>query len=131
MINNKVLETQVFEKAQFVLSQLISPAFARSVSLEALDDLITDNLIIRLRCYMLKKQLPDEIEAYQSVPRSLWDHFKLKVFPRWIERRWPARIDNIPIVIRRYNVCPHIVDGTDHNKHVVFLITDPHESFKA
>ena len=63
--------------------------------------------------YLSWNLLGKKIET-QTCPRTWWDGFKHKYFPRWLKERYPVEWDSIKL----YNICPHINIDFPSNKGV-------------
>lgn len=65
-----------------------------------------------MRSYVQTKKVPVIHETYQifTFPRSVWQHFKERWFPRWLKKLTPVLCTNRKFIIRHefYFACPHL-----------------------
>lgn len=56
--------------------------------------------------------LPKErISIHRSWPKTWWDAFKYRWFPKWARERWPIEYESIDVEQTIYSaVCPHLQD---------------------
>ena len=57
-------------------------------------------------------------QEYVEFPKTWWDAFKDRWFPRWAKERWPVEIE---IHRKGQRLCPHIHADPAH-QHVEFLV---------
>ena len=74
-------------------SALTGQFLASNADLRMHHDFMRDELVFQLTSYVLSEEVPGEWRYTYYVPASWWDHFKL-AWPRWLERRFPARFES-------------------------------------
>ena len=117
------LQTGVLEKIKFGLQQDVSGEFLRSMQIEQIRDVISDRMLMRLRCYIRGREVRQQIAASRDVPVTWWDHFKLEIFPAWLLKRFPAKTRRIETIINHYHVCPHLNIASESD-HLHFCLAD-------
>lgn len=68
----------------------------------------------------------DTVVDSTYMPDTWVDHFKMHFWLRWwMPRRWVAKpkMRNVPTVLRRYNLCPHL-KADPEKAHVQFLFIE-------
>ena len=61
-------------------------------------------------------------EHWVNIPKTWWDMFKIRYFPKWAIKKWPPIYYQINTInnYNTYNVCPHLVTDPKAT-HVQFL----------
>jgi len=87
-------------------------------------------MIAEIRLKMLqRKQWEERHSTYVPYhhPRSWWDAFKLRYFPKWLLDYFPVRLTTIRIqqnrITKHYHVCPHI-KIPDQATHIQWMVNE-------
>jgi hypothetical protein len=74
---------------------------------------ILDHMVFSLRSHMLAEELENRskvVEFTFEFPSSWWQHFKLQVFPKWLQRRFPIKYAhykyNKKVIFKKYAAYP-------------------------
>lgn len=84
------------------------------------------NLASKLEATAVRASRTRNVQTHERIPLTWWDHFKLRWFPAWAERRWPCEFRTIETWVEEtveiaelYRVCPHLRAG---HRHLQFMI---------
>ena len=90
----------VLEKVKFGLNEYISKSQMEDIRIEKIEDLITDNIIYKIRGYLMGEKLREEKRNWKiKYPSYWWQMFKEQHFPKWLINKFP-----IKYIIKRRNV---------------------------
>lgn len=112
------------EKFKVASQMQVSQTFLQSLELTRTDGFLTNDLLVRLTGSILGRRVMTNTEQI-PIPATWWDHFKHSLFPRWLQRRFPAHMNMVTVTTIHNHLCPHLEVGTlePHSKHVRFLMT--------
>ena len=79
-------ETRVLEKIRFESRQVIGASVIGSLEFEKFQDMISDNMIYRLKGFVLGKNEIATIEYYAT----WWQEIRVKILPKWWLKRHPS-----------------------------------------
>lgn len=122
-------QTIVLERHRFVLAAELSRLglghLSDAISIRTIED-ISGNLTIEL-CALIASNMDSLEKEAARFPKTWWDAFKLRWFPKWALKRWPAewevvrfRVEatqfflDVPHVPGRSTVHLAIREVTDH-----------------
>ena len=72
--------------------------------------------------FLLGREIRRDIEKYESVPVTWWDHSKVRF--SFLRRVFgPPTLRTIETEVKHWHVCPHIATP-DHHRHHEFLVSD-------
>lgn len=83
------------------------PGAAANLELRTRIDRLRDGLFLQLRTWLLKAPHPAKMVTLNA-PATWWDHFKVRWFPEWLNRRYPVRYGyETEYEYGPIYVCPH------------------------
>ncbi len=83
---------------------------------------IANTVVVELESYLHGiEDVPILIK--KQWPKTWWEHFKERWFPKWALKKWPVQYDIIWINERRFKrVCPHL-QKENQSRHLKWLVT--------
>ena len=95
--------------------QMLNPA-----QIEMHMELTARKLVVHLDTYMMGLK-EKTISIHEHWPKTWWDATKVRWFPKWALRRWPAQYNSIDIDQDIFKaVCPHVNCAPTKN-HLEFM----------
>lgn len=100
--------TIFIERVKQVCVEYMDPDVLRSVDVSEFADFTANRLGMWIVAEMAAGKQSESEDDGENVPILWWDAFKLRFFPAWWLRRWPAQERWIATRVRRFHVCPHV-----------------------
>lgn len=84
-----------------------------------------DTIVLSIDGY-IHGMTDERITIHEQWPETWWDAVKVRWFPRWALKRWPAQFREIDIDRPLfYAVCPHL-QSDERNRHLQWMASAPH-----
>ena len=88
--------------------------------MESAFDIAENSMLLQLTTYM-HGMADERVQIDKKWPKTWWDAFKERWFPKWILSRWPVEYDRIYVDQVIYKaVCPHLQDD-EQNQHLEWM----------
>lgn len=86
-------------------------------------ELVANEMVLELKKYFYQREIFSETVKIHDFPKTWWDAFKLRWFPKWALKRWQPEYQTINISTSHNHICPHLnVDPT--KTHLEWLTTE-------
>ena len=104
------------EKFRFAVGQLIDKMVIHDAQVDIFEDYLPHRIALHFSASILGE---GQESLNYKYPRDWWQAFKLRWFPQWALKRWPAEFTKIKVDVK--TLYPKLNISLPDNHHVVYL----------